>query len=58
MRPHKSLRLSKHNPILYSSVAGFLMSVGQIEDSLDLLDRAVELQPMVTEQYVSGPMGI
>lgn len=51
------LGLSMHNPISYGSIASFLMSVGQIEDSLNLLDRAIELQPMVTDQYVSRGNG-
>lgn len=53
----KFLELSRYNAISYGSIASFYMSVGQIEEALALLDKAVELQPMITEQYISKGNG-
>lgn len=44
--------LSKHDATSYGSMSSFFMSVGQIDQSLDLLDRGVELQPLITNQYI------
>lgn len=53
----KFMELAKYDALSYGSIASFYFSIGKIEEGLALLDRAVELQPMVTEQYISKGNG-
>lgn len=51
------MELSQHNPSSYGSMASFYMSIGQLDEALRLLDMAVEMQPMISDQYIAKGKG-